>query len=401
MCHWGGRTAVAGPEGFKESSIRGYRWVWDKFAAYARRRGRRYFSESLARAYVRAVASRRPAPILSALRTTRRAMRVLQEHVVGGSHRQAPLKGKRDPLLPFMEKAFSLFVSHARAEWGWSEKTIRNRGANVRRFLGYLRSKGVRDWGGMTPARVMAHVETLSGRAVNTRVAVMNSIRPFCRLLFAKGILATAVHEGLPPVHQERDGRLLSLWTKEEIRQTLAAVDRRSPTGKRAYAILLLATRLGMRVGDIRKLRLEDIHWEQSFIEFVQEKTKVPLRLPIPDDVGEALADYLRHGRPATARREVFLSHLAPYGPLGRNNNLHSIVTQYRDKAGLPRRPHCGLHSLRHTLATCLLEGGATLQAVGGVLGHRSLDTTSLYVRFGVDGLRQAGLDPDEEVRHV
>lgn len=312
-----------------------------------------------------------------------------------------PLKGKRCLLLPFMEKAFSLFVNHARTELAWSEKTIRNRAANVRCFLGYLQRKGVRDWGGMTPARIMAYLQTLSGRAINTRVAVVNSIRPFCRVLFAKGILATAVQENLPRLHQERDGRLLSLWTKEEIRQTLAAVDRRSPTGKRAYAILLLAVRLGMRAGDIRKLRLEDIHWEQSFIEFVQEKTKVPLRLPIPDDVGDALADYLRHARPATSRREVFLARLAPYGPLGRNNNLHGIVTRYRDQAGLPRRPRCGLHSLRHTLATRLLEEGATLQAVGGVLGHRSLDTTSLYVRFGVEGLRQAGLDPDEEVRHV
>ena len=386
---------------FKESSIAVYCRVWDKFSAYAAKRGKHYFSQALAKKYVQAVATRRPAMFPSTLQGIRRAMRVLQEHVVSGSHRRIPLRSKLAPLPLFMEKALSLFIDHLRTEQALSEGTIHIRSADLRRFLNYLRNKDMKRWNEMAPSHITSYLGTLSELAVNTRVSAANSIRQFCRVLFAKGILARPLHDSFPQLRQERGRHLLTLWTEDEIRKTLAAVDRGSPTGKRNYAILLLAARLGLRVGDIKKLRLEDIHWEQSFIEVVQEKTKVPLRIPITDDVGDALADYLRYGRPVSSLREVFLTHYPPYGPLRPKNNLHIVPTQYREKAGLPQRPGCGLHSLRHTLATQLMKAGATPESIGGVLGHKSLDTTLLYLRFDVNSLRQVGLDPDKEVRHA
>jgi integrase len=156
-----------------------------------------------------------------------------------------------------------------------------------------------------------------------------------------------------------------------------------------------------MRSGDIRDLRLDDLDWERARIRIIQSKTGTPLELPLPSDVGDALIDYLRHGRPVTVRREIFLRNHAPFEPFGPDNNLYSIITDYRRKAGikLPRLNSSGLHSLRHTLASRLLEAGTPLDTIAGVMGHLSLDTTRLYTRINVEALRQAALDPEEVLR--
>jgi integrase len=181
----------------------------------------------------------------------------------------------------------------------------------------------------------------------------------------------------------------------------LAVIDRSTATGKRNYAIILLAARLGLRAGDISALRLESIDWKHSCIRLTQRKTQEPIELPMPGDVGNALADYLRHARPITTLREIFLRRLAPIAPFGRHNNLHGIIQKYRVQAGLPQKDQCGLHSLRHTLATNLLAIGAKPGTISNVLGHHSPDSTSLYLRFDIENLRQVGLNPDEEVCHA
>jgi integrase/recombinase XerD len=156
---------------------------------------------------------------------------------------------------------------------------------------------------------------------------------------------------------------------------------------------------MGLRAGDIRTLRLEQLDWEQASIHIVQGKTGVPLDLPLTEEVGLALIDYLRHGRPAATYREVFLRHNAPFEPFGQDNNLHSIITSYRRKAGieLPHQSRRGLHALRHTLASRLLEAGVPLHTIAGTLGHLSEETTRLYLRIDVKDLRQVALDPETE----
>jgi integrase len=170
--------------------------------------------------------------------------------------------------------------------------------------------------------------------------------------------------------------------------------------GKRDYAILLLAIRLGLRSGDIRLLRLDNIRWDEACIDIVQQKTKRPLRLPMSNDIGDAIADYLRHGRPKASRREVFLRGIAPFVPLT-STALSHVVEKYRRKAGLSASPGYSMHSLRHTVATQLMAHGVPHETISGLLGHVYPDTTRRYLRTDISTLRTVGLDPDEEVRHV
>jgi integrase len=181
----------------------------------------------------------------------------------------------------------------------------------------------------------------------------------------------------------------------------LEAVDRSSAKGKRDYAILLLACRLGLRASDIRTLKLDPLPWEDSTLEITQSKTGTPLRLPLTREMGDALIDYLKSGRPQTTHREIFLKVNPRLDPF-RGNNLHHIVTYWRLLAGIRfRAPQKrGAHSLRHTLATRLLEKGTPFTTIAEILGHRSLESTRIYTKADVEALRSVALDP-EEVTHA
>jgi integrase len=217
-----------------------------------------------------------------------------------------------------------------------------------------------------------------------------------------RGILQKDLSAQLPKIRVPRDATIPSVWDQELLLRLLAAVDRSSAKGKRDYAILLLACRLGLRAGDIRTLKLDNLRWAESTIEITQAKTGVPLTLPLTDEVGEALIDYLKSGRPQTTHREVFLKMNPPFDPFDEDNHLHHVVTYWRRLAGITFRSpqRRGLHSLRHTLATRLLEKGTPLPTIAEILGHTCLESTRIYAKADVEALRGVALDP-EEVHHA
>jgi site-specific recombinase XerD len=234
-----------------------------------------------------------------------------------------------------------------------------------------------------------------------TVARIVSDMRSFLRFLTMRGILQKDLSVALPKVRVPRDAKIPSVWEQELVVRLLETIDRCSAKGKRDYAILLLACRLGMRVGDIRTLKLEQIHWEDSTIEVSQSKTGLPLTLPLTSEVGEALIDYLKSGRPQSAHREVFLKVNPPFGPFT-GNNLYHIVKYWRLLAGIRfrTRQKRGFHSLRHTLATRLLQKGTPLTTIAEILGHTSLESTRIYAKADVETLRSVALDP-EEVNHV
>ena len=124
------------------------------------------------------------------------------------------------------------------------------------------------------------------------------------------------------------------------------------------------------------------------------------MSLPLTGEIGDALIDYLRHGRPPSQHREVFLRVNAPIEPFGNNNNLHYIITKYRRRAGITLAPRSrrGLHSLRHTTASRLLEQGTPLETISAIMGHLSVETTRIYTKVDVEALRSAAFDPEEVV---
>lgn len=231
-----------------------------------------------------------------------------------------------------------------------------------------------------------------------TITRIVSDMRSFLRFLMMRGILQKDLSVELPKIRVARDASIPSVWDQQLLVRLLGVVDRSSPKGKRDYAILLLACRLGLRAGDIRTLRLDDLRWDDSTIEITQAKTCTPLTLPLSNEVGEALIDYLKSGRPQTPHREVFLKVKPPFDPFRQDTHLHHIVTYWRELAGIRfRTPQKrGIHSLRHTLATRLLEKGTPFTTIAEILGHTSLESTRIYAKADVEALRSVALDPEE-----
>jgi integrase len=171
-------------------------------------------------------------------------------------------------------------------------------------------------------------------------------------------------------------------------------VDRANPIGKRDYAILKLAACLGMRSGDIAGLKLENIDWGKNLIRYEQQKGGQPLTLPLLNDVGESIIDYLKNGRPQSGLRLIFLKHCAPYTGLT-GAALHPIMKKYLRLANLPGDPprKAGLHTLRHSLASALLEDATPLPIISEVLGHRKTATTRMYTTIDVASLKKCALE--------
>ncbi|WP_373665349.1 site-specific integrase [Sporomusa silvacetica] len=181
------------------------------------------------------------------------------------------------------------------------------------------------------------------------------------------------------------------------IKRLIGAIDRANPKGKRDYAIILLACYLGIRCTDIKNLHLNNFHWEEKKLVFTQSKTKETVNLPLPSEVGWAVIDYLKYGRPKFESPYVFLRHLAPYGPFSESDHLHQIIVDYMKRAHLPTlKKRRGMHSLRHTLASMLLEKETPLSIISDILGHTDPDSTKVYLKVDIGKLRECALDLEE-----
>ncbi len=334
-------------------------------------------------------------------RHIRSAMRILTECALHGSFQRRRHMTCKTPLAAPWEQLLEGYERFCREERRIAPRSMRQRQREVRRFLCFLEARDVRTASDINPAMLSGFVGMLTHVRPRTLAGTVSILRSFLRYLCLQGTVDGGIVEQVPKVRVYRGERLPTIWSPQDVQSLLSAVDRASPLGKRDYAILLLAVRLGLRAGDIRTLTLDQVDWQHNRIRVVQAKTGVPLDLPLTKEVGEAIIDYLRYGRAATSCREVFLRHHAPFEPFGQNNNLHSIISSYRRKAGieLPSQSRRGLHSLRHTLASRLLEAGVPVDTIAGTLGHLSPETTRLYLRIDVNELRCVALDP-EEVLH-
>jgi site-specific recombinase XerD len=211
----------------------------------------------------------------------------------------------------------------------------------------------------------------------------VTAMRCVLRFLYLRGELATDLAGAVPGVANWRQASLPKALPHKQVQQMLRSCDRRTHAGRRDFAILLLLVRLGLRSGEAAALELDDILWTQG--ELVVRAKRRQDRLPLPCDVGEALAVYLRRVRPQTRCRRLFLTSRAPLQGLSASAVRH-IVRRAWMRAGLPPT---GSHRLRHTVATEMLRKGASLSEIAQVLRHRYLDTTAIYAKVDRRGLRE------------
>ena len=177
----------------------------------------------------------------------------------------------------------------------------------------------------------------------------------------------------------------------EEVDRTLATCDEQSPVGKRDRAILLLLVRLALRAGEVGRLRLSDVDWREGEVRIHSPKSARERKLPLPSDVGQALAEYVQNGRPKSAQPFLFLRTRAPFSPIAGPSTVSCIAKRHLKLAGISI---CGLsaHSFRHTAATRMVRRGVGFKQVADVLGHRLLETTNIYAKLDEDSLHRVAL---------
>lgn len=293
------------------------------------------------------------------------------------------------------ERVVQAYCRYERVERRLEEVTVRNATYGVRQFLAWRAATGRPALELLEPAELAEFVVHEAKRlARGTMRSRVGTLRTFVRFLFATGVTARDLSASVPPVASARFDALPKALDAATVELLLASCDRRRPVGRRDYAILLMMARLALRAVEVARLGLDDIDWRAGEIE-VRAKRGRRDRLPLPSDVGQALVDYLRFGRPPSDSRAVFVA--AGRGPaVGMSAHSVSLVTQTAcHRLGIPT---IGGHRLRHTAATNLLRSGATLREVAEVLRQSDAATTAQYARVDRGSLELV-VSPWPEVR--
>jgi integrase len=386
-------------------TIRRYRMVLDRFAVFVAGRGLAAVSEQVCLDFlaeqtgVRLMSLSDPVVGEKAVQAVRRPLVLVTDALAGRPVEAGRLVVPPHDGCPARFRAVrDEYLVSCRAR-GNAEATVATKDRTASGFLAYLDGEGAPGLSGLG-------VRELSGFFVHQRhlrrktLASMRSLLgDFLDFAAAAGQAPKGLSDRLPPQRHVRNQSEPHLWTAGEIRRVLAAIDRQSAAGKRDYAMILTVARLGLRISDLRHLELGDLDWRAKTITFIQHKTGGPLSLPLLDDVGWAIIDYIRHGRPETACPKVFVKHRYPFDTFGTAGSVGDRLAYHAARAGIEFAPGkaCGMHSLRGALAVAMIGNDTPMPVVSAVLGHASTDTTqAYYLRFDTERLRHCALDAED-----
>jgi integrase len=389
--------------GYKDSTMVWYRGCWRRMERFFAARGVEEFSLDVAMAWVDEACGFFGKEQAGTLKRTDvylfRVAQTLEDYAVYGAvlrrYNRSVSKLSGDGA-----EAVARFQAHLRSA-GRSASTVRAYGTLAGEFVAFAGTRG-----GLAccdPATIGAFVATLAGYQVKTVEQKLCAVRSFLRFASADGLVDAACVGAVPAARSARQARIPSVWDPGEVARIVEAIDRGNPCGKRDYAIILLIARLGLRGADVRRLEFADFDWPGSRLLVTQAKTGDRVQLPLLKEVGWAVIDYIRHGRPACDCPQVFVRHTAPIGPFSDQDHLHQILVKHARVAHVPvsdKRRH-GMHSLRHTLATRLMEGGTPVEQIADILGHQSVQSTGVYLKSSLGLLSKCALDPDAPAPEV
>ncbi|GHU90715.1 hypothetical protein FACS1894202_10970 [Clostridia bacterium] len=261
------------------------------------------------------------------------------------------------------------------------------------RLESFLQDRGLRHFDQIEPRHMNTYIETLSGYARNTISFTLTNLKRLMDFAYQNGYHSKTFSNSLPTVGFTQSSRLPAVFTADEVERILENIDNNNPLGKRNYAIILAVAKFGLRVSDALNLRFDSIDWDKKRISIKQRKTGIPLELPLLEDVGWAIIEYLKHGRPESNCKNIFVCHRPPYDEL--SVNFSKTISRAVQKAGIktPLGKTVGTHTFRHSIATSMLDNGAKLIEIAQTLGHASPESSEEYIALNVNMLRQCALE--------
>lgn len=295
---------------------------------------------------------------------------------------EAPL-----PMKSARQRAEDDFERYLSQERGLSRATLLNYLPIVRRFLAERFGQKPLRFDQLRAHDITWYVKRHAHDLCLKRTGLMvTALRSFLRHLRHKGCIATDLAAAVPGVAAWRFSTLPKFLPIDQVQRVLKSCNRKTPTGRRDYAILMLLARLGLRAGEVVALTLDDLRWDTGEIA-VQGKGLRQSRLPIAQEVGRVLADYLQKGRPSCSSRRLFIRACAPRQGFADSGAVSTLVRRALERAGVSSASK-GAHLFRHSLATHMLRRGATLAEIGELLRHRGINTTAIYAKVDLEALR-------------
>jgi site-specific recombinase XerD len=318
--------------------------------------------------------------------------------VLKHSIKQHPEKLLKTPI----QREVHGFVEHLIRNRGIAMSTVKMYQIYLTDFLEHFFEKGRRiSTKKLTPRMVRDYIMGLPPtQDERNRKDCCSMLNNYFRYLEMSGIKTHGLSIGIPSFHSKHKAVSPNLLTKEALSVFLNTIDRSTPMGKRTYASILCQADLGLRIGDVASMKLDDFDWRKGTVRIRNNKSSDANWLPLPKRVGEAIADYLKNGRPSSSSRFVFLVFRPKHDNGGSPHPLKVSIYQQWRKAGMDDR-YYGTHIFRHYAAAQLKQKGVSIKVLSDILGHASLQTTALYSQVDIPALRQCAQPwPIKEASH-
>jgi len=372
-------------EGYSEPRIKDYHRFWrNGIQEYMYKNSLANYRDEIGKNFLRNI----PEMSGSSMRAIRRSVHVLDDFLLYGKVRKRIVQYVHHELPGELGKVALEFIG-SQERLRLSKPTLNKHRRILSYFITHLTLRSVNQVSAIDEDDVLTFISSVQ----NCKDRYLSTIRLFCRFLYQQKYIDRNVEYVIGRNNFPKCEKLPSVYDADEIRRIEDTVEQSSTVGKRDYAMLLLTTRLGLRSSDIAGLTFGNLDWDRNLICLIQYKTKKIVELPLLTEIGEALINYLKYGRPVSDSQQVFLTASAPYHPVNRMI-INGAVSRTIIASGVDIKGRkFGPHAMRHTLASQLLHNGTSLPVISETLGHSDTQVTMNYLRIDIKNLMQCALD--------
>ena len=274
-----------------------------------------------------------------------------------------------------------------------SDEYIYSHQKTLLKFLKYLRKSNILHISKITNDNIFNYILTLKIYKQSYKYNIVSKIRVFLKFMYLNNFTSKDFTLAIPKIKINHNNKIPhTIWSTDEIRKILNSINTNTKVGKRDYAIFMLLTHLGLRFSDVKNLKFENIDWQMNILNITQSKTGKIVTLPLLDNVGSAIIDYIKNGRPNVDSKYIFLNKKdESFSP---QFGFYHILKKYLKLANIDisNKKYIGTYSLRHSLATTLLQNRTPLSTISGILGHTDMNNTAIYLKVDIPSLKECCL---------
>lgn len=389
---------------YRESSLRAYRKQFTLFLNYSKELGKDYFEEVVAMEYATSITGFQLKDLAQTGKNTVKYIVLLRSLRILGEYSRTRTFTSRfvrfhEPVEEdsYWNEIYESFMLYLKTDCDYKSSTVARKELMIRKMMNILIELKITSLDEISQGVIETVVSSFIHETPKSISHNLGDLKQFFEYCYNHSLNENYIVSYFPNIQTPHETKIPISLTTEETQKLLSSIDINDPKGKRDHAILTIASHLGLRAVDIRNLKLSDFNWQGKILTITQEKTNHTITLPILNDVGWSVIDYIKNGRPSIDNEFLFLEHRAPYDQFISSSALTSIFTKRFHEAGISikKDKRCGIHSLRHTLGSALLEKETPLPVISQILGHQSIKSTEVYLKINIQGLNECPIDPE------